>query len=109
MGQPYIFNGKSIPTFVTTKENGSITTKSLTDMLQYMEQLEAFDRSDGVPPIVIFDGHNSRFGSEYLDYCNDEQHFWTPMLGVPYATNLWKVGDSPQQNGAFKIEPSRWK
>jgi hypothetical protein len=103
MGPICIFNGKSIPTFVTTTENGSITTKALTDMLRYMDKLEVFDRSDGVPPMIILEGHNSRFNSEYLDYCSDNEHVWTPMLEVPYTTNLWQVGDSSHQNGAFKI------
>jgi hypothetical protein len=66
----------------------AITSKALTDMLRYMDKLEICDRSDGVPPMVILDGHNSRFGSDYLDYCNNEKHVWTPMLGVPDATNL---------------------
>jgi hypothetical protein len=74
-----------------------------------MDKLVVFDRSDGVPPMVILDGHNSQFRSEYLEYCNDEQHLCNPMLGVPYASNLWRVDDSPQQNGAFKIELSKWK
>jgi hypothetical protein len=78
-------------------------------MLQYMEKLEVFDPSEGVPPMVILDGHNSRFDSEYLDYCNDDEHLWTPMLGVSYASNMWQVGYSPQQSGAFKIDLSRWK
>jgi hypothetical protein len=33
MGPTCIFNGKSIPIFVTTTENGSIRTKRLTNML----------------------------------------------------------------------------
>jgi hypothetical protein len=27
---------------------------------------------------------------------------WTVFIGVPYGTNLWQVGDSAQQNGAYK-------
>jgi hypothetical protein len=107
MGTTCIFNGKTISTFVTTTENGSITAKALTDMLRYMDKLEVFDHIDGVPPMVILDGRNSRFGSEYLEYCNNKQHLWTIMLGVAYAINLWQGVDSPKQNGAFKIDLSR--
>jgi hypothetical protein len=78
-------------------------------MLRYVGKLEVFDRSDGVPPIAILDGHISRFWSEYLDYCNDERHLWTPMIGIPYASNLWQIGDSSQHNGSFKIELASWK
>jgi hypothetical protein len=34
IGPTCIFNGKSIPRFITTTEIGSITTKALNDMLQ---------------------------------------------------------------------------
>jgi len=29
-------------------------------------------------------------------------HRWHCALGLPYATGIWQVGDSPQENGAFK-------
>jgi hypothetical protein len=38
-----------------------------------------------------------------LDYVTDERTKWTVCIGVPYGTNLWQVGDSSQQNGAFKM------
>jgi len=34
---------------------------------------------------------------------NDPAMKWTVCIGVPYGMNLWQVGDSAQQNGAFKM------
>ena len=39
----------------------------------------------------------------FLNQINNEQHKWAVCIGVLYGTNLWQVGDSSQQNGAFKI------
>ena len=29
-------------------------------------------------------------------------HRWHCVLGLPYATGIWRIGDSPPENGAFK-------
>ncbi len=40
----------------------------------------------------------------FINYINNEGHHWKVCLGVPYATSLWQVGDSAQNNGTFKTE-----
>jgi len=50
----------------------------------------------------LLDGHGSRFELPFLDYVNSADTKWTVCIGVPYGTNLWQVGDSMQQNGAYK-------
>ena len=37
-----------------------------------------------------------------MEYVNAADTKWTVCIGVPYGTNLWQVGDSAQQNGAYK-------
>ncbi len=39
----------------------------------------------------------------FLDYINNPSSKWTVCIGMPYGTNLWQVGDSSQQNGAYKM------
>jgi hypothetical protein len=96
------FQGKEIPTYVTASENGSITDKILTDIMKHLDTYLTFDRTEATP-FLLLDGHGSRFGLPFLEYIRDESHKWTVCIGVPYGTNLWQVGDSSQQNGAFKI------
>jgi hypothetical protein len=55
------FNGSEVPTFVTCSKNGSIISHLLTDMLSKVDDLELFDRSDGVNPFLLCDGCVSIF------------------------------------------------
>ena len=34
---------------------------------------------------------------------NEKKTEWAVCIGVPYGTSLWQVGDSSQQNGAYKM------
>jgi hypothetical protein len=103
------YNGKQVSCYVTSTENGSITGEELTLMLKWMDDLEIFEQSDSVDPMFIVDGHISRMMGPFLEYVNDPVHRWSAMLGIPYVTNLWQVGDSAQMNGAFKISMTKWK
>jgi hypothetical protein len=53
------YHGKEIPCFVGCSPNASITSEMLAAMLQMMDELEVFDRSDGVNPFLLLDGHHS--------------------------------------------------
>ena len=76
-----------------------------------LDQLEVYkeDQKKGKTPFVLVDGHSSRFNLEFLNYINDDEHPWTVCIGVPYGTSHWQVGDSSQQNGAFKMALTKWK
>jgi hypothetical protein len=63
-----------------------------------------FDRSDGVNPCLLCDGHGNRFEEPFLEYIHESNTSWGCCIGVPYGTSLWQVGDSQEQNGMFKIE-----
>jgi hypothetical protein len=65
--------------------------------------LELFDRSDGINPFLILDGHGSRFDCSFLEYINSPLTPWSVCIGVPYET-YWQVGDLSEQNGSFKME-----
>jgi len=60
-------------------------------------------------PFLLLDGHGSRFELPFLNYIRSEETKWKVCIGVPYGTNLWQVGDSAQQNGAFKSKLSEEK
>jgi len=89
--------------FVCCSENSSISGQLLTDMLRFMDDLEIFDRSLGLNPFLILDGHGSRFELCFLEYINNEATKWNVCIGLPYGTSYWQVGDSSQQNGQFKM------
>ena len=52
---------------------------------------------------MLVDGHGSRFELPFLRYISNDSHEWTVVIGVPYGTALWQVGDSPEQNGSFNM------
>merc|ERR1712038_834958 len=97
------FNGKEIPCLIHYSENGSITSEILTDILETLDVIDVYDRSKGIIPFLMLDGHMSRYGLPFLEYINDESHEWCVCIGVPYGTHLWQIGDSSQQNGRFKM------
>jgi len=68
-----------------------------------MDDLEFFDRSLGLNPFLILDGHGSRFELCFLEYINNPETKWHVNIGLPYGTSYWQVGDSSQQNGQFKM------
>ena len=70
MGPVCTFNGIEVPTLCCCSENGSITAHLLVQMLKTIDELNVFDRSDGIPPFLLLDGHGSRFDLEFLEYVN---------------------------------------
>jgi hypothetical protein len=101
-GPTCIIGGKTVETYVTCSENGSITGNILTDVLRQLDAHLQFDHEEATP-FLLLDGHGSRFKLVFLNYVTDERTKWMVCISIPYGTNLWKVGDSPQQNGAFKM------
>jgi hypothetical protein len=94
---------------VTCSKNGSITSHLLTNMLSKMDDLELFDRSDGVNPFLLYDGHGSRFEEHFLGYTLESNMPWTCCIIVPYGTYMWQVGDIIEHNGTFKTESKKGK
>ena len=79
-------------------------------MLGRINEIGVFDRSDGIDPFLILDGHSSRFQLPFLDYILDPAHCWTVCIGVPYGTSYYQVGDSStEQNGCYKMALSTQK
>jgi hypothetical protein len=98
-------NGIEVPAFVTNSESGGITPEILAAAFAKMDKIRLFPRSEGVPdPFVLLDGHGSRFQPPFLEYILDKSHPWEVCLGLPNGTHVWQVGDSKQQNGAYKRE-----
>jgi hypothetical protein len=60
-GPTCICNGIEVPEFVTCSKNGSIIRQLLTNMLQRMDALMLFDRSNGINNFLLCDGHGSRY------------------------------------------------
>ena len=103
------FNGKEIPCMVRWSPKGSITSQILADSLAHIDSFQVFDRSNGMTPFLLLDGHNSRFDLPFLEYIMDDAHRWTVCIGVPYGTAIWQVADSKEQNGSYKIALTRAK
>ena len=73
--------GIDVPTFCCCSENGSITADLLVDMLSVMDKKNLFDRSDGVAPFLLLDGHGSRFDLKFLRYVNNAATTWNACIG----------------------------
>ena len=101
--------GIDIPCLCEWTENGSVTSDILRKILNVLDELQVFDRTIGITPVVLLDGHGSRFQLPFLQYINNPEHLWAVIIGVPYGTLLWQVGDSKEQNGSYKMALSRFK
>jgi hypothetical protein len=108
-GPTCTFQGKEIPCFVCTSPKASISSRLLADMLSFIDSFIVFDRANGKKPFLLLDGHHSRMDLPFLDYIHDPDHEWACCIGVPYATHIWQVADSPQLNGSFKAELTKVK
>jgi hypothetical protein len=103
------FRGKRVECLVQASPHGGITGPILTNCLKYMDERELFSRAGGVKPFLLLDGHDSRFHLDFLEYIRDDNHPWIVGFGVPYATHIWQVGDSKEQNGSYKRKESEMK
>jgi hypothetical protein len=103
------FNGKNIPCFIGASPKASITSTMLADMLRFMDDLNVFDRSTGITPFLLLDGHHSRLELPFLTYINDDKNKWNVCIGVPYGTHLWQVADAEEQNGTFSLAITKAK
>ena len=108
LGKPFpmgpvwcIVNGLEVPTFCCASENGSITADLLVAMLANIDNLGVFDRSDGVAPFLLLDGHGSRFDFKFLQYINTERMKWNVCIA--------QVGDSTEQTGCLKMTLTKHK
>ena len=95
-------NGIAIPCFCAWSEKGSMTTDILTRILETLDYLEVFDRSTGINPYLLLDGHGSRMGLPFLRYITNPAHIWIACIGMPYSTSIWQVGDAAEQNSVYK-------
>ena len=79
-------------------------------MLKCLDNLQVFDRENsGLNPVLILDGHGSRFDLEFLEHINACPKEWNVNIGLPYGTSYWQVGDSSELNGCFKMALTKAK
>ena len=104
-----IYNGKTIPCEMYVSERGGITSDILVAVLTVLDELDVFPRDSGITPFMPIDGHSSRLDLKFLTYTKNCNHQWEVFLSVLYATSLWKVGDTKEQNGTFESEWYRAK
>jgi len=78
-------------------------------MLKYIEDKQVFNRSTGLNPFLLLDGHGSHFELEFLEYINCKESKWEVNIGLPYGTSYGQVGDSTEQNGCYKMALARIK
>ena len=117
MGPVCTFRGKKIQTLTFTSPSGTISAQILVRIFSVLDELQVYPRRDTCDentspppePCVVVDDHQSRLDTSLLLYINDEGHKWNFALGVPYLTDVWQVGDSPEMNGSFKTEFYRAK
>jgi len=99
---------KKIPTFMGCSKREGITPELLKEAMAHIDSFNLFDREE-VTPVLLLDGHGSRFDQYFLVYVNAPATKWSVLIGVPYGTHLWQVADSSEQTGSFKCELKRAK
>jgi hypothetical protein len=104
------YNGKVVDYLAYTSKSGGITEEVLVEILTYFDTIYLVPRvPGGLIPLLIVDRHQCRLPPVFVEYINDENNTWKVCLGVPYATTLWQVGDTSEQNGMVKLEWYREK
>ena len=86
-----------------------ITYTILKEALETLDCLGIFLRENGIKPMLLVDGHGSRFQLPFLEYINNVDHKWLCCIGVPYGLALWQMGDSKEQNASFNIAMTKAK
>ncbi len=86
-------------------KSGGITTDILMKVLKHFDVKKVFpcDADDSIPFLLVY-GHNTRLDPKFVEYIDDNVHCWKVCLGVQYATLLWQVGDSAENNDTFETE-----
>jgi len=102
------WGGGEIPTFMGCSERGRITPEILKEAMANISSFNLFDRKEAIP-VLLLDGHGSRFDLHVMDYVNAPATKWCVLIRVPYGVDLWQVADSSGQNGSFKCELKRAK
>eukprot|EP00985_Skeletonema_marinoi_P035040 scaffold45443_cov277-Skeletonema_marinoi.AAC.1 len=83
----YTVDGKEVPIFSAAGTSASMTSTILRNMFAKMDELgitkRGVDENGNIfYPLVILDGHFSRFGVIFLEYVNALLTKWYPALGV---------------------------
>jgi hypothetical protein len=103
------FKGMEVNSFIGTSVDGKLNSQILLDICKHIDEIELYDRSNGLHPFMLMDGHRSDFDLEFVNYVNDDTHPWTICCGLPRDTHLLHVADSDELNAAFKEEFQRIK
>jgi hypothetical protein len=104
-GPKCTYKVKVVDCWVVYTEHGSIASELLADMLQKIDSYKLFDDdwANGVRPVLLLDGHGSRFEVPFLRYTMSKKHKWYHCIGTPWGSGFWQVGESEEQNGSGKI------
>jgi hypothetical protein len=70
--------GKIVDCWVEYTEHDRITSELLADMLRKIDSYKVFDedRANDIHPVLLLDGHGSRFGVPFLRYTMSQRHTW---------------------------------
>ena len=91
-GQKCTYNGKEVDCLTFVSKCGRISS-NLIGSTYFISS-----RVRWPTPMLIIDGHQSRFDPKFIDYINNKGHQWKVCLFVPYATTLWLVSDASELN-----------
>ena len=71
-------------------------------MLQRLDDIQVYNRTDGRYLCIFLDADNSRMDISFLQYTNEEGHQWGAWIDVLYGTHIWTVGYPKEQNEEWK-------
>ena len=67
-GPTYIFQGKVVLCLTRWSPKGSVTLKSIVDILANLDHIRVFNCTDVKNPFLFLDGHGSWFELPFLKY-----------------------------------------
>ena len=89
-------------------EDSSLRLGEMRSEIKYMQDTQVNTQvlllpQPGLTPFARMDTHGIIIESPFLEYVNNPETKWSCCIGVPYGKDLWKVDDSKEQNGSYKI------
>lgn len=103
-GPEITYRGKLIQSFVGTSRTGRLDSDVLLKICQYLDSFELYDRSNGVKPFLLLDGHGTVFETTLLDYIREPEHEWVINCGIHHDAHLLQLANSFEFNKTFKDE-----
>ena len=88
LGPTCNYCGKEMPYLYDWSEKESMIAKMWENIIKTLGLLEIVSCLTDINPVLLLDGHGSRFGLIFLSYVNDPAYLWFAMINVSYGSSM---------------------